>query len=152
MNLDEFLKVDWNKEATQGNISKGRKLFASIGCAKCHAVTGSVAVTGGPSLADVRRRFTTDYLVESVLLPSKKVSAFFRSTTIVTVEGKVITGLITAETDTEVEVMLADAKRVRLKKYDIEERIASSLSAMPQSLVKTPEELKDVLSYLLSEQ
>ena len=152
VNLDEFLKVDWNKEATQGNISKGRKLFASIGCAKCHAVTGSVAVTGGPSLADVRRRFTTDYLVESVLLPSKKVSAFFRSTTIVTVEGKVITGLITAETDTEVEVMLADAKRVRLKKDDIEERIASSLSAMPQSLVKTPEELKDVLSYLLSEQ
>ncbi len=150
--LDDFLKVDWKVAATQGSIANGRKLFASIGCAKCHAVTGSIAVTGGPSLADVGRRFTPDYLVESVLLPAKKVSAFFRSSTLVTVEGKVLTGLITAETDTELELMLADARRVIVKKDDIDERLESSVSAMPQGLVKTPEELKDVLSYLLSDQ
>ena len=152
VDLDDFLKVDWKKAATKGNVANGRKLFASIGCAKCHAVRGSVAVTGGPSLADVGRRFTTDYLVESVLLPSKKISAFFRSSTMLTVDGKAVTGLITSETDTEVELMLPDAKRVRLDKDDIENRISSSVSAMPQGLVKTPEELKDVLSYLLSDQ
>jgi len=152
VNLDDFLKVDWNQAATEGNIANGRKLFTSIGCGKCHAVTGSVSVTGGPSLADVGRRFTRDYLVESVLVPNKKVSAFFRSSTILTVGGKVLTGLVTAETDNEVELMLPDAKRVRLEKDDIEERNSSSVSVMPQGLVKSPDELKDVLSYLLSNQ
>ncbi|HJN11798.1 MAG TPA: c-type cytochrome [Pirellulaceae bacterium] len=150
--LDDFLKVDWKVAATEGNIANGRKLFASIGCAKCHAVTGSVAVTGGPSLADVGRRFSTDYLVESVLLPSKKVSAFFRSSTLVTDDGNALTGLITAETETDVELMLPDAKRVRVKKSDIEERKDSPVSSMPQGLVKSPDELKDLLSYLLKEQ
>jgi len=152
VDLEAFLKVDWNKAATKGNIANGRKLFASIGCAKCHAVSGSVIVTGGPSLEDVGRRFSPDYLVESVLLPSKKISAFFRSSTVVTVQGKVLTGLITAETDTEIELLLPDANRVVIKKDDIEERKEASVSAMPDGLVKTPDELMDVLSFLLSDQ
>ena len=151
-NLAEFLKVDWKKAAATGNIANGRRLFAFIGCAKCHAVTGSLPVTGGPSLADVGRRFSPDYLVESVLLPSKKISAFFRSSTLLTADGRILTGLLTAETDTELELMLPDAKRLRIKKDDIEERKESSVSVMPNGLVKTPEELKDVLSYLLDGQ
>jgi len=150
-NLDEFLSVNWNEAATEGNVVQGRNLFASIGCAKCHAVSGSIAVTGGPSLADAGRRFTPDYLVESVLLPSKKISAFFISSSIVTVDGKVLVGLITSENQTEVELLLPDAKRLLIKKEDIEERKESSISAMPQGMVKTPEELRDVLSYLLME-
>ena len=150
VNRDDFLNVDWNKVATEGNIDNGRILFVSTGCVKCHAVPGSVGVTGGPSLMDVGRRFTLDYLVESVLLPSQKVSTFFRSSTIVTVDGKVVTGLITAETDTEVVLVLPDATRLPFAKDDIEERVPSSVSAMPQGLVKSPDELKDILSFLLS--
>ena len=103
-------------------------------------------------MADVGRRFTTDYLVESVLLPSKKVSAFFRSSTVVTVQGKVLTGLITAETDSEIEMLLPDANRIIIKKEDIDERAEAKLSSMPAGLVKTPQELKDILSYLISDQ
>jgi len=151
LNLDEFLKVDWRKATKEGNVASGRKLFTSIGCAKCHAVTGSVGVTGGPSLADVGRRFSPDYLVESILLPSKKISEFFRSSTLVTADGKILTGLITAETDTEIQLMLSDAKRIRIQKEDIDQRRESSVSAMPQGLIKTTQELKDVLSYLVSD-
>ncbi|MCP4785965.1 MAG: hypothetical protein GY903_10170 [Fuerstiella sp.] len=82
----------------------------------------------------------------------RKVSAFFRSSTLVTDDGKALTGLVTAETETDVELMLPDAKRVRIKKSDIEERNDSPVSSMPQDLVKTPGELKDLLSYLLKEQ
>jgi hypothetical protein len=48
--------------------------------------------------------------------------------------------------------MLPDTKRVRVKKSDIEERKDSPVSSMPQGLVKSPDELKDLLSYLLKEQ
>ncbi len=89
--------------------------------------------------------------MESVLLPSKKISAFFVSSSILTVDGKVLVGLITNENQTEVELLLPDAKRVRIKKGDIEERQESSISAMPQGMVKTPEEMRDILSYLLME-
>ena len=150
--LQQFLNIDWATAAHEGNVANGRKLFTSIGCAKCHAVTGSVIVTGGPSLTDVGRRFSIDYLVESMLLPGEKVSAFFRSSTFVTADGRLITGLVTAETDDQVEVMLPDANRVHIRQEDIEERKESSVSAMPQGLVKTPQELKDLLSYLLSDQ
>ncbi len=125
-------------------------LFVSTGCVKCHAVSGNVGVTGGPSLVNVGRRLDLEHLVESVLLPSQKVSTFFRSSSIATVDGKVITGLISAETDTEIVLVLPDTTRLSIKKDDVEQRISSSVSAMPRGLVKSPNELKDILSFLLS--
>jgi putative heme-binding domain-containing protein len=146
-----FLKVDWSASIAHGDAKKGRQLFGTIGCAKCHAVTADAAVAGGPSLADARKRFTIPYLVESVLLPSKQISPVFRATLIETKSGLSITGLVTKETADVIEVLLSDASHKEIAKKDVESRKLVDQSPMPAGIVKTPEELRDILAYLLSE-
>jgi putative heme-binding domain-containing protein len=143
-----FLKVDWAVALAHGDTKKGRQLFGSIGCAKCHA---DAAVSGGPSLADARKRFTLPYLVESVLLPSKQISPVFRATLIETKAGLAVTGLVVKETAEVIELLLPDATRKEIAKKNIETRKLLDLSPMPAGIVKTPEELRDILAYLLSE-
>jgi putative heme-binding domain-containing protein len=146
-----FLKVDWPAALAKGDAKKGRQLFGTIGCAKCHAITADAAVSGGPSLADARKRFTLPYLVESVLLPSKQISPVFKATLVETKSGKSLTGLVVKETAEVIELLLPDATRQEIPKKDIESRKLLDLSPMPAGIVKTPEELRDILAYLLSE-
>jgi len=147
-----FLEVDWVEHVKTGDVARGKKLFAaeSLGCAKCHAATSSQTGGGGPSLADAGKRFTIPYLVESVLAPSKVISPVFKSTIIETADGKVITGLVVLETAEKLEVLQPDTKRISIVKSQIEARKSADVSAMPQGIVKTPEELRDVIRYLMS--
>ncbi len=148
-----FLEIAWDKVVKDGDAERGRKLFGAsgLGCAKCHAVTADAAATGGPSLAEAAKRFTVAHLVESVLLPNKTVSPIFKATSIVTTEGKSYSGLITSETAEKIEMILTDTNKVTIAAGDVEERKLQELSPMPQGLVKTPEELRDILSYLLGD-
>ena len=148
----KFLEVDWPEAVKNGDVARGKKLFAaeSLGCAKCHAATATQAGGGGPSLTDAGKRFTVSYLVESVLAPNKVISPVFKSSVITTTDGKVITGLVVSETGDKLEVLLPDTKRVTINKSDIDERKLGDTSAMPPGVVKTVDELRDVIAYLLS--
>jgi len=76
----------------------------------------------------------------------------FRAQAITTSAGLTVTGLVVGETADAVELLLPDATRRTIPVKEIEERAATPLSPMPQGLVKTPAELRDLLAYLLSEQ
>ncbi len=148
----KFLSVDWPAFIKDGDPARGKKLFTgdSLGCAKCHAATSNAASGGGPSLADAGKRFTTAYLVESVLAPSRVISPVFKATTIVTTSGKTLTGLVITDTAEKVELLLPNTQKQTVLKSDIEERKPADVSAMPGGIVKTVEELRDVLAYLAS--
>jgi len=150
---EAFLKVDWSKALAEGDRARGKQLFSAegLGCAKCHGFEPTAAAGPGPSLSGARQRFNVPYLVESVLAPSKQISPVFRSTTIVTEAGKQYVGLVIGETSERIELLLPDAKRVTIPKPEIAERALQDLSIMPQGLVRTPEELRDLLVYMLSE-
>ena len=147
----EFLPLDWPHEVGKGDPVQGRKLFGTIGCVKCHAIASDQKGGGGPSLAEARNRFTVPYLVESVLLPSKQVAEPFRGSVIATHSGQVLTGLVVNESVEQLELLLPDASLKTILKSEIEERKAAPTSPMPAGLVKTPQELRDLLAYLLSE-
>jgi putative heme-binding domain-containing protein len=147
----ELLAVDWPVAVKQGNVDSGRRLFGTLGCVKCHAVAADQQGGGGPSLHQAARRLTIPYLVESILLPGKQVAEPFRATRVVTADGLVLIGLVTAETANEIELLLADTSRRKIAIAEIDERSISDVSPMPQGLVKTPQELGDLLAYLLSD-
>lgn len=147
----EFLALDWTKEAAAGDAASGRKLFGTLACAKCHAIVPDQKTAGAPSLGGARLRFTVPHLVESMLLPSRQVAEPFRAQSITTSAGLTVTGLVVGETAEGVEVLLPDATRRTIPVKEIEERTTTTLSPMPQGLVKTPAELRDLLAYLLSE-
>ena len=150
----KFLAVNWLAEAKTGDIARGKKLFSAegLGCAKCHAIRADQPVTGGPSLAETSKRFTIPHLVESVLAPSRMVSPVFKATLVITKDGKQASGLVIGETGEKLELLLPDAKRVTFAKSDIEETKLQDISPMPAGLVKQPDELRDLLAFLLSEQ
>lgn len=150
----KFLSMNWLEEAKTGDIARGRKLFSAegLGCAKCHAIRADQPITGGPSLAEAAKRFTIPHLVESVLAPSRMVSPVFKATLVITKDGKQASGLVIGETGEKLELLLPDAKRVTFAKSDIEETKLQDISPMPAGLVKTPDELRDLLAFLLSEE
>ncbi|MBA4016533.1 MAG: hypothetical protein C0483_05040 [Pirellula sp.] len=147
----EFLALDWTQEAAHGDAAAGRRLFGTLGCAKCHAIVPDQKSAGAPSLFEARRRFNVPHLVESMLLPSRQVAEPFRAQQITTDDGLTLTGLVVSESADNVELVLQDASRRTVPKRQIEERTVTTLSPMPQGLVKTPDELRNLLAYLLSE-
>ncbi len=148
---EELLKVNWEEKMKSADAVRGKKLFAgeALGCAKCHSASADDNVTGGPSLAESGKRFTLAYLVESILLPNQQVSPAFKSSLILDVDGNVVDGLVIEETKDSVTVMKSDTTRVTIAKDDIEEKKESRISAMPAGLVKTADEVADVVAYLL---
>ncbi len=147
-----FLSIDWQHAASAGDAQRGRKLFGAdaLGCVKCHAITANQKGGGATSLAGANQRFTVAHLVESVILPNKQVAPIFGTTTIVTDDGKSLSGLIVEENDREIVLLLPTAQRQAVLKSAIEERKLQATSPMPAGLVKTPAELGDLLAYLLS--
>jgi len=147
-----FAGLDWAAEAARGDAARGRLLFgeAGVGCSKCHAVTADAAVAGGPSLAAAGKRFAAAYLAESVLDPGKVVAPLFRATTVVTADGRSVTGLLAGETAERLELVVADGSRVSVPVAEIDERMVQDVSPMPAGMVRTPDELRDILAYLLA--
>jgi putative heme-binding domain-containing protein len=145
----EFAKIDWEKEWKTGDAAHGRQLFDTLGCSKCHAATADSPGGGGPSLAEAGKRFTIPYVVESVLLPNKVVSPLFRTTVIRLNSGDLFGGLVVGETPEKLDMRLQDTTLKTFNKSDINARKQEEKSPMPQGLVRTPQELKDLLAYVM---
>jgi putative heme-binding domain-containing protein len=134
----------------QGDVAQGAALFEKH-CMACHRI-GDRGAKVGPNLDGVGIR-GLDRILEDVLDPSRNVDQAFRTTQIVTTDGRIVTGLALRE---EGEVLvLADSqgKEVRLPKDQIETRNVSSLSLMPTNVPDLVNEAEFVhlLGYLLSQ-
>ena len=126
-------------------------VFTSPGCALCHALKASDKSGGGPSLAGVGTRFSVSYLVESVITPNRTVAPMFRWTLLHLKDDESIAGLVTGETADEIELLLPAAVRQVVKKKDVTKREIQDRSPMPEGLIQTPAELRDLLAFLLSQ-
>jgi putative heme-binding domain-containing protein len=92
-------------------------------------------------------------ITRHILEPSLKIDEKYRSTTLLTDDGRSITGLVVEETPTELAVVenpLAKADPARIKKSDIDERSASPVSIMPKGLLDklTRDEVLDLVAYV----
>ena len=65
-------------------------------------------------------------------------------------DGKTLSGLVLSETSGKIELLMPDAARKTVPVADVEERKLQDISPMPAGLVKTPQELSDLLAYLLA--
>jgi putative heme-binding domain-containing protein len=133
----------------------GKNLFKAANCVGCHKLGGEGRELG-PDLAklDPKKR-TTDHLLRSIVEPSKEIDEKYQSHIFVLDSGKTVTGMIVAETPTEVKVLvdpLAKGEPAVLAKSEIEERRKSTASIMPQGLLNklTREEILDLVAYVLA--
>lgn len=135
------------------DFDRGRLAYEAAQCAKCHRFSGQGGATG-PDITGVGARFTPEYLLEAMIVPSKVVSDQYINHVIYTEDGRVVTGRV-IEDDGKVLKVRTDPfaeKLTEISKAKVEESIPSKTSEMPQGLINvlTKEEVLDLIAYLRS--
>jgi putative heme-binding domain-containing protein len=136
--------------AGQPDLAKGEAVFEK-NCALCHRI-GDKGAKVGPNLDGVGIR-GVERLLEDVLDPSRNVDQAFRTTQVVTADGRNLTGLALREEGNILILADAQGKEVRVPIDEIEERVISPLSVMPSNVPDLVSEADFVhlLGYLLSQ-
>ena len=136
------------------DFDHGRKLFGAASCFACHRFDNQGGAVG-PDLTSLSGRFSARDLLESIVEPSKVISDQYAAVTILTLDGKVVTGRIVNLAGDAFRVstnMLDPGNVTSVDRKQIDEIIPSKLSMMPQGLLNTlnEEEVLDLMAYLLS--
>jgi quinoprotein glucose dehydrogenase len=133
-----------------GDAARGRDVFltkTAVECQRCHQLDGQGGEVGPP--VNGAGKQTREYLLESIVLPSKAIAKGYESVLIATLDGKTVSGVLRSEDATEVHLMTAEGKEVVVKKDEIDDRRATK-SAMPDDLAGklTKRELRDLVEFL----
>jgi putative heme-binding domain-containing protein len=128
------------------DLTRGRALFVQK-CAQCHRLFGEGAAIG-PELTGAQRT-SVDYLLQNIVDPSAAVPREYRVHTVVTMDGRLINGVIPEES-TRTVTLQTPTERLVLDRGDIEEIKATSASMMPEGLLDalTAEERRDLIGWL----
>lgn len=130
--LLEFLTD--NPDGITGSVERGAVVFEQAQCIKCHRY-GNIGEGIGPDLTTLRRRFRRKEILESIFYPSHVISDQYQSQTLITRDGKVITGLVAPQGTDAIVVLDVEGKKTVLAKEEIEQQSPSRLSAMPEGLL-----------------
>jgi putative heme-binding domain-containing protein len=135
---------------SQGDPERGEAVFRrpELGCLQCHALGGAGGMVG-PDLSAIGTSAQLDYLIESVILPSKVVREGYTTVVVSTLDGKVHTGVVQRESPTELVLRDPIRDEIVIPVKDIEDkRIGGSL--MPEGLDQslTDAELVDLVRFL----
>ena len=139
-------------EIAGGNWQAGRDLFrGKATCSTCHQLRGD-GFRVGPELGNLIHR---DYasVLRDILDPSATINPDAVGYVVKLREGDDVTGTRLAETANELQIAQAGGMVAKLKKSNIVKVEPMTLSLMPTGLDKalTPAELRDLLTYLLTE-
>jgi putative heme-binding domain-containing protein len=137
--------------ARLGDPVRGEKLFrrADLACVKCHAIAGAGGQVG-PDLASIGASAPVDYLIDSLLLPSKAIKENYQALIVETKKGVVLSGVKVRETKTELVLRDGEDREVTIPIGQIDSREISKKSLMPEGLADTITrgELLDLVRFL----
>jgi len=132
-----------------GDPTHGRALFLSerLSCSKCHTAAGFGGEIG-PILTQIAAKHAQPVLFEGILKPSAAISMGFETMKIITVDGKVVSGLVVSAGD-PVVIKDADGKHHTFAKDDVDEILTSKTSLMPEmAKMLTAEEVASLVAFL----
>ena len=120
---------------SKGNATRGESVYRreNLQCVACHAI-GEVGGVIGPNLVSIGASAPVDYLIESLLEPSKKIKEGYHTNLVTLKNGDSYAGGILSETDTEVVIRDLTGKHNRIAKRDISNQTISPVSLMPVGL------------------
>lgn len=151
--LSEAAMAQLREKIPSGNAERGKAIYAqtALACVTCHAIDGKGGVLG-PDLSSIGASAPDDYLIESLLNPSKKIKEGYRMAVITTKEGDVFAGSIASENENVVVVRNAVGTTSRVSKALIARRETSPVSMMPSGLTASlrEDEFIDLMAYLSS--
>jgi quinoprotein glucose dehydrogenase len=141
-----------HRETLQGgDAEKGKELVvnnAAVYCLRCHKLDGQGGEVG-PPLNGAAFEKNAEYLLESIVYPSKQIAKGYESIQFALLDGSTVTGVLKSRTKDEIVVATAEAKIVKVKTADVDAEKPDK-SAMPEDLFKklSKKELRDIVAYL----
>jgi putative heme-binding domain-containing protein len=132
----------------KGDIDSGRAIFKKQ-CVGCHRVEGEGRETG-PALVAVQARGPEAMLL-AILDPNREVLPAYHAHAAVDAGGRVVTGVVTAQSEGSVTLRTADGVDVTLPRADLETFTNTKRSLMPEGFEKTIDAkgMADLLAYLM---
>ncbi|MFT5523954.1 MAG: putative heme-binding domain-containing protein, partial [Pirellulaceae bacterium] len=149
----EALIATWKKKMNgkyfqDADIRHGRAMFAKT-CMKCHRLYGEGGKIG-PDITGSNRN-NLDYVLHNVLDPSAAISKDYQMSTVITVNGRVVTGIVQEKNASRVVIQTVN-EQLTIAAEDIDEITLSPVSMMPEGQFEkmTREEIRDLVVYLRS--
>src|SRR5262249_16227840 len=133
----------------KGDAELGRKLFfdekGKAQCAKCHSVNREGGRIG-PALDRIATPPSADYIMQSILQPSKDIDPEYEAVQVATKAGKLITGLRVNESNFSIQLREENGKFHSFLKSELEAVEVLKKSLMPDNMaeVLTVKELHDL--------
>jgi putative heme-binding domain-containing protein len=135
---------------TNGDPVRGEEVFRRIdvSCMKCHAISKAGGDIG-PDLSALGSSSPIDYVVKSILFPNQAIKEQYRAAVVITVDGKVYTGIVKDRNGERIVLKEATGRERVIAIGDIEEE-EEGKSLMPQGLTKflSHQDLVDLVRFL----
>lgn len=130
-----------------GDATHGKAVFTQH-CSKCHRHGGEGGEVG-PDLSGMAAH-PREELLTHILDPSRSVEGTFVQYNAATNDGRVIQGILAAETRTTIELLDAEGKRQTVLREELDELTATRKSLMPEGFEKqmSASDLRDLLAFL----
>ncbi len=134
--------------AAGGDAHRGHEVFKRV-CAQCHKIYGEGHEVGPDVTLNGRNNF--DQLLSNVLDPSLVIGVAYQAATVVTTDGRTLTGLVAEDSPQRVVLKVQGGKQEVVPREEVEVFKLSELSLMPEGLEKQlkPEELIDLFAFLV---
>jgi putative heme-binding domain-containing protein len=131
-----------------GDPHQGQKIFNRV-CGQCHKIYGSGQDVGPEITRNGRGNF--EQLLSNVLDPSLVIGAAYQARTVVTTEGRVLTGLLAEDNERRIVLKTQGGKQEIIPREKVDEVLISKLSLMPEGLEKQlpAKELVDLFAFLV---
>ncbi len=142
-------------DSLQGrDIEKGKAMFAASQCLGCHTVQGEGGIAG-PDLTQLGTRFSPKDILVHTIDPSAEISDQYAATNFYMKDGSSIVGKLANENETTYFVSqnpFAPQDLREIPKSEVASTKLSDVSIMMPALINrlNPEELKDLMAYLVS--
>ena len=141
----------WRECLEGGDPEPGHQLFwvrVHASCHQCHRI-GEEGGTAGPALTGIGGRQSREYLLESLLFPSKAIAAGYETAALLLDNDAIETGRVVRESDAELVLQGPDGREKPIAKASIR-KARRGQSAMPDDLGRllSRRELRDLVEYL----
>ena len=133
----------------------GEKIFNEASCVGCHKINNVGGVVG-PDLTDVYTKWKSDHLavLREILEPSHTIDNKYAMQTVLTAEGKTVSGIVVNENDDSIALLTNPESKepVIIDQDDIEFIKRSPTSMMPKALMDqySKDEIMELMAYLKS--
>ena len=139
------------KVKAQGDPARGESIYRrqQLLCQTCHAI-GEAGGVLGPNLVSIGGSAPIDYLIESLLEPSKKIKEGYHMIVVNTTDGGVVSGGLVQDGQAEIVIRDPSNKMQTIPKARIASRQMSPVSMMPPGMTSSlrEDEFIDLVRFL----